>query len=400
MKRLSIIFLCIAAFACAHRQSVESEQTKLVDAGPSQCPYLTKDNQSNTVLSWVRMVNDSITSLCYAITKDGLEFSAPVVIPKSSNIQPHAENLPKVVFKPSGEIIAVWGAASNSARNKYAGEVYYEQSFDRGKTWTQPKRLVTDTAGFDQRYFDVGVLKNGEVGITWLDNRKTSKEDGSALYFATTSGTNGFGTGHLISGPCCQCCRTKMYVDKRGDIHVIYRAILEGSVRDMVHVVSTDGGASFTKPERISADNWVLSACPHTGPSMAENKEGMHFAWYTGGVNRGCYYTRSTDNGKSYIMHDSVSAAGTHPQMTSMPDGKLLIVWDESEVKNGKVYSKLGLQLRDGEGKSRYKTYISAADGNAKFPVVAALNDNTSLVAYINNKGDQSYVTCQVVKLF
>ena len=42
--------------------------------------------------------------------------------------------------------------------------------------------------------------------------------------------------------------------------------------------------------QRISQDNWVISGCPHTGPAMAENKEGIHFTWFTGGSGSGIYY--------------------------------------------------------------------------------------------------------------
>jgi hypothetical protein len=45
--------------------------------------------------------------LCYSIL-DGHDKT--IVIPASTNIHAHAENLPKVIFKPSGDIIAVWGA--------------------------------------------------------------------------------------------------------------------------------------------------------------------------------------------------------------------------------------------------------------------------------------------------
>jgi hypothetical protein len=40
------------------------------------------------------------------------------------------------------------------------------------KPGRQPQRLVADTASFDQRYYDVALLPDGEVGVVWLDNRK------------------------------------------------------------------------------------------------------------------------------------------------------------------------------------------------------------------------------------
>ncbi|MBD0277244.1 MAG: hypothetical protein M3342_14230 [Bacteroidota bacterium] len=74
---------------------------------------------------------------------------------------------------------------------------------------------------------------------------------------------------------------------------------------------------------------------------MTENKNGIHFAWFTGGNNPGCYYTKSTDNRKSFLMHDSVSAKGSHPQLASLPNGELLIVWDESHIENKRRIKRL-----------------------------------------------------------
>src|SRR6185503_12141730 len=126
---------------------------------------------------------------------DNKQFNEPVIIPNSNNIQPHGENLPKIIFKPSGEIIALWGAANPNPKNKYSGLVYYTQSYNNGKTWSHPQPLVKDTSSYDQRYYDVALLPNGEAAVIWLDNRKTNGKEGSGLFFATTSGKNGFGEG-------------------------------------------------------------------------------------------------------------------------------------------------------------------------------------------------------------
>ncbi|RYZ51697.1 MAG: exo-alpha-sialidase, partial [Chitinophagaceae bacterium] len=249
-----------------------AEAFSIIDSLPGTCPYLAKDTEGNIVLSWVRKNSDSTAVFCYAVSTDeGKSFGPATVIPSSTNVHPHSENIPKVAFKPSGEIIAVWGAANPNPVNKYSGMVFYSQSFDKGKTWNRARPLVQDTSGFDQRYFDMVLLPDGEVAITWLDNRKQGMQEGSGLYFARTKGKEGFVNERKIQQGCCQCCRTDLFVDTAGGIHVLYRGILKDGIRDMVHTLSSDGGNTFTEPKRISADNWVLNACPHTGPAMAEN---------------------------------------------------------------------------------------------------------------------------------
>src|SRR5688500_11898363 len=127
-------------------------------------------------------------------------------------------------------------------------------------------------------------MPNGEAGIIWLDNRKTSNKEGASIYFATSKNKDGFQNGTIIGQPTCECCRVDLFVDKNKNIHIAYRAILNDSIRDIVHSVSSDEGKSFSKPAVISDDNWMINACPHTGPSIAESGGKIHFAWYTMGT--------------------------------------------------------------------------------------------------------------------
>lgn len=397
MKYISIIISFY--FLCSCRHEVATATQSFVDSLPGQCPYLTRDAQGHAVLSWIRMTSDSTGLLCYAVSSNDSSFGAPVVIPGSGNIQPHGENLPKLLFKPSGEVIALWGAPSKDPRNKYAGLVFYAQSFDSGHSWTPPHPLVEDTSGYDQRYYDVSLLPNGEAGIIWLDNRKQSKMEGSGLHFAATQGRQGFQSDHMIAQPCCQCCRTNLLVDGKGGIHVLYRAIIQDSIRDMVHAVSLDGGKTFSAPERISEDNWVLRSCPHTGPSMTASSTGLHFAWFTGGAHSGCYYTRSTDNGHSFSLRDLVSRSGSHPQIASLPDSSLLIVWDETVATNSGPVTRIGLQRRNPEGKGHAARFITPDTSRATFPVLLPAAGHT-LVAYSIKVNGQNHVAYQWVREF
>lgn len=398
---LILSFAVVGLIACGYTSGKDqSTSTSLfVDTHPGSCPNLTKDEKGNVVLSWIRESSDTTSVFCYAVSQNGGQsFGDPVVVPGSNRIEPHAENLPKVIFKPSGEILAIWGTASNDPRNKYSGNICYAQSFDGGKSWSAVQPLVRDTAGYDQRYFDVALLKNGEAAIIWLDNRKSTKQEGSALYLATTNGTKGFRGERPIAQPCCQCCRTDLFVDSKNNIHALYRGIIQDSIRDMVHIVSVDEGRTFSAPRRISNDNWVLNACPHTGPAMTENGEGLHFAWFTGGSHKGSFYTRSTDNGSHFIQHDSITLAGKHPQLSANDKGDLGIVWDENVIDNDKVHSRIGIQTRTPDGKAVRKWYVTPDTSFATYPVITMLGTHQPLVAYCQKKGGSTYVAYQRIQ--
>jgi hypothetical protein len=394
MMRNGFIICLILLCACQQQQS-DVEKEILLDKTPGQCPYLTKDDHHNTVISWVRMNNDSSSSFCYAIAERDEKFGNTIVIPNSGNIQPHGENLPKIIFKKSGDIVALWGVANPNPGNKYSGAVFYVQSFDHGKSWTAPAPLVKDTGGIDQRYYDVALLPDGEVGVVWLDNRKTKKVQGSGVYFASTAGKQGFGEGRLISEPACQCCRTVLFPDSKGNIHVLYRAIINDSIRDMVHILSNDEGKTFSAPERISNDNWVINACPHTGPAMTENKDGLHFTWFTGGHDRGNYYSCSPRNGKNFSDRLLVSATGSHPQVTAISDENVMITWDETKLMSRTIC----VQVIDKNEKTLMRKFITKDSTFSSYPVIAKNDDGKCLIAYTSKVNDQPYVKYQFVNI-
>lgn len=404
MNRCIFIVACSAIFWLACKNELRSPSIIAgpafqIDTLPGDCPYLVRDNKGNTVMSWARKINDSTSVFCYAVTNREANPDGKIItIPFTDNLQPHAENLPKIIFKPSGEIIALWGVANPGTKNKYAGLVFYSQSFDEGKKWSEPKRLVSDTAGYDQRYYDVALLPGGEAAIIWLDNRKTTDQEGSALYFAATDGINGFQKEKMVTQGCCQCCRTDLFIDSKAGIHILYRGIIKDSIRDMLHSVSTDGGKTFSDPRLISQDNWVIKGCPHTGPAMTENNEGIHFAWFTGGRNKGCYYTTSADNGKKFARQDMISSKGSHPQISTLPGGRLIIAWDEPHLEKKAATKHIGIQVRIATGETLSTTYLHSANAVNGYPVLAATGENRFQIAYTEERNGKNYVMIRDIR--
>jgi hypothetical protein len=240
-------------------------------------------------------------------------------------------------------------------------------------------------------------MPNGEAAIIWLDNRKTSKKEGSALYFASTSGRGGFKDEQLVTESCCQCCRTDLFVDSKSGIHILYRGIIQDSIRDMLHIVSVDHGKTFSSPKRISDDNWVLKGCPHTGPAMTENQNGLHFSWFTGGNNKGCYYASSSDNGKTFSPRSNISGLGSHPQIVAIPGGEIVVAWDETVELNNQYFKRIGLQKRSSNGVGNKISFITPDTSTATYPVISAISEKNSLVAYTVKRGEKNFIQYKVV---
>jgi len=360
----------------------------------TSCPFFTKNAKGVPVMSFAKETKENQTVLCYAtFDYNKKKFLNPVIIQSSKGVELHGENSPKIIFKPNNEIIAVWGMDNASEKKKYAGLVNYSQSFDNGKTWTKAIPLVKSASSIDQRYFDIDLLPNGEVAIIWLDSRTKTEKEGSTLYYAATVGTSGFQNEKPIAETTCQCCRTDLFITKKGVINAAFRDIINDEIRDMVLTYSKDNGKSFSEPKRISPDNWKINGCPHTGPTMTENETGLHFAWYTSGGGTGVFYANSFDYGKNFSKRTVVSAkpSAKHPQITSLNNKEILIVWDESVTNGSETFMQIGMQHRKSNGKIISTKYISPKNKNATFPIIKAINKNKFLVAW-SQQGDDSTV--------
>jgi len=169
----------------------------------------------------------------------------------------------------------------------------------------------------------------------------------------------------------------------------------------MVHVISIDNGRSFSKSQRISPDNWVFNGCPHTGPSMTENENGLHFAWYTGGEPAGVFYCHSKDKAVTFSGKDSISkqASVKHPQITTFSSGQLGIVWDES-VKYRETYNtRIGFQLRNARGKTEKQFFITADNLVSEFPVILHLGYDKTIVTFTQKQGTRNHVYYKLLEL-
>lgn len=390
---LSILLLLLAGIGCKQAGNRISSPAVISHMNrDASCPYFTKTATGIPVVSWIEKDSTADAGTMFYALYDSVKqvFGAPMEITTTKGVIPHDENLPKLLFKKDGVIIAVYGVEANDERNKYAGKVMYTQSFDGGKTWQAAQLLVHDTAGYDQRYFDVAVTKDGEGAIIWLDNRKDTTAEGSSVYYAKATGQEGFKEEKRIISQVCQCCRTRLYVAGTGDIHIVYRSILNDSIRDMVHQVSVDQGQTFSAPIRISADNWVVRGCPHTGPTLTANSSGLHFAWFTMGNGKGAFYCKSVDNGLSYTNKESLSQEpmAKHPQISTIND-QLLVVWDEPVAFRKGSNSRIGYQLRKPDGSLYDAGRVTDSTTYSSYPVLSSFR-NEAMVAYkqiVDNQG-------------
>lgn len=347
--------------------------------------FLTHDENDNTVIVWTEKADDTLT-LFYAISIDGGKtFPEKVTIPIPQDAATHAESMPKVAFKNDGTVIAAYERKTPTKENKYAGSITFISSSDKGKSWSTERYLHNDTvAGRSRSYFDIERLPDGEIGASWLDIKLDNGTGGRSVRFAKTRGANEFSDEILIDSSACQCCRIDVHTDQSQNVFIAYRGLKKGKmgkqIRDMMIATSLDQGASFSSPVLISADNWNIEGCPHTGPSLCSNKAGLFSLWYTEGTGTGVFISQmgTTDNG--FTPKQLVSAEGHHPQLCSNED-RIAMLWEENANVDGKSKTIVKYRIvRDGrEAETGALTPIGV---NAFLPVVTRCEDGF-LAAYL-----------------
>jgi hypothetical protein len=393
MTRLILISLAtVVLFGCENNDRPIPFSSKGASA---ESVYLTRDQNDNPVAVWTERKGEDLT-LYFAISSDGgKSFSNKLRLPLTSDVATHSEGMPKLAFKRDGTIIAAYEKKAPTEANKYAGAIYYRVSNDNGKNWLPEKFLHSDTiAGRSRSYFDIERLSNGEIGAAWLDIKLDQETGGRSIRFASTEGSINFGNEILVDSSACQCCRLDVYSDMTGRVNVAYRGLMKGvmgkSIRDMMLATSGNNGKTFTRPSRISSDNWSIDGCPHTGPSLCSSKGGLYSLWYTEGNGTGIYYSFKQNGDNEFQQRGLVSNSGRHPQL-SADDEKFIMVWEEISGNNDQKFTTIFYQVSNDLDVK--KECLTPKTVNAFSPVVTATK-NGFLVAYLmeSSNGVEMYI--------
>jgi hypothetical protein len=295
----------------------------LVSLGASD-PALATDRRGRVALTYV--TRDSTGRNAWlALSRDsGVTFSVPVRInARTGSVVSFPESRPLPAFGTSGEFAVIWTErSSDSAR---AADVVVRASGDAGVTLGPPAVVNDDDRLRAQHVHDwpwlwhhpwtsnawhafpaLTFLPDGSVFAAWLDERENPIGPGepstSSLYAAqSTDGGLHWGENQRIAASVCPCCRPVALADAEGRVAVAYRRGA-ADLRDPALAVSSDFGRTFALDTLISADRWLLKACPDQGAALTWNRgRGGHYAWYTGAEPAGVYLMP---------WHDDHGAAG------------------------------------------------------------------------------------------
>jgi hypothetical protein len=348
MKRAVITILFL--FLCSVFAAAQSHQHGSAPAGDGNFnPNVVSDGRGGFYLAYIQRAQGS-SNVMLRHSTDGKEFSEPVrVNDREADATVRNENPPKIAVSPGRDVYVCWA----NERAKWKGDIRFARSTDGGKSFSKAVTLNSDANGAPtgHAFQSVAVDKKGRIYVAWIDERNKKAEDRGAEIWMSTSSDGGetFLRDRKILSDVCECCRTNIQIDGAGRLFLAYRTVpATGPMyRDIIVARSVDGGNSFI-PVKASQDRWEINACPVTGPGICIGRDGqVAVVWFTGGDGQGLYYATSVDHGASYSPRRQLETSrnlGKHAQAAALPNGKILIAWDEKAEKLQSVWGVLDLQ--------------------------------------------------------
>ena len=370
--------------SCTYVPPNREEESTLLSAvsNKASCVFLTTDEKNNPVISWVE--TDSADNHYFYFANwiaEEKKFGSSKLIPIASNTSIHEEGMPKIAFKGNGTMIALYETNVPVENSRFGlSDLIYTLSHDKGGTWTDPKPVQSKESLVGSRSFaNILRLGDGEVGVSWLDSDPVHSDKGRPVKFAKTEGGGGFSEAAVLEPYACQCCRTAISDDGEGNISVVYRDILPGSVRDISVSKSSNYGDAFEDPIPFSNDQWVVEGCPHNGPSVVSKEGTSYVAWYTGSQQNGVFYAELDQNNHMSAKR-CLDVDGRFVQLCLVSDGTRVAAFNKNYQQDGSMFSKIVLNKINDLG--IFQKEVTQEKSHASYPVIQELDNESVLVAW------------------
>ncbi len=281
---------------------------------------------ANTHLLIGRQTADEKVLLHQVSTDGGQSWTAPVVVLGDRHLPVKMGRGRDAQIAAQGEtIIALW--TSHSDNNRFhTGPMQAARSLDGGKTWSRidaPPDWRQGPHGFT----DLTAGGNGFEAV-WLDSRF---KDGQGLRYAySLNDGESWSKNQTLDGKSCSCCWNVIKNDGAGQSYIVYR---DKEPSDM-SVGVIDSNHRWQYLSRVGEFDWFFMGCPHIGAGIDFQQTAgdklIHVVVGTGKADvAGVYHLVSADGGKSWSAPVRLGDdSATHADIAAQDNGKVVAVWD------------------------------------------------------------------------
>ena len=351
--RFTILFLFILSPILSHNYCA-AETTQFGSIISINHPDKRVSNASAVIaddgriyIGWVKEEGNKNNIYISSSSDNGKTFSEKVRVNADADMPSGINHAPTMALGIKGELYLAWTVSRTDS--EFSSDIKFSSSLDKGRSFEPAIVVNDDNLPVSHGFESMTVAPDGSIYIAWLDGRE--KKEGVSSTFIARSADNGktFEKNVRVDGNSCPCCKTAVTVSHDGTVYVSWRKVFKGDIREIVLSKSTDRGKSFSESVVVGNDKWVIAGCPHRGPSMSTDKDGvLYVVWYTEGEigTPSIYIANSKDGEMSFTKKLIPFSNGTfpdHPVMTLNKDGKPIIAWEETTP----VLSRLIFQQMD-----------------------------------------------------
>lgn len=335
---LSILFILRAD---AQQVTWSSEVTVAMSMDGNLHPRVVTDASGNPMIIWGKGSSNE----CKFSKWNGTMFTSPITI--------NSPSIPVFTASWAGPDIASRGDTVYIVIKETPEDVnpiYIVSSFDGGQTFSSPVQV--DFVSPDlSRFPTVTIDDSGNpiVGFMKLDANFSN-----ARWVVTRSSDYGntFTTDVLASGwsggVVCDCCPSSI-VSEGNTVAMLYRDNLN-NIRDSWTSISMDNGISFTNGWNVDLNNWMIMACPSTGPDGVIINDSLYSVFMNAATGSPKVYFSSssiTNMQPTFVQQLSGNTDQNYPRISKY-DSALGVVWKETVSGENKALFRFSTNINSG----------------------------------------------------
>ncbi|PCJ64343.1 MAG: hypothetical protein COA58_13395 [Bacteroidetes bacterium] len=216
------------------------------------------------------------------------------------------------------------------------GLIYTVTSTDGGATFSDTVRVSDNPI---TRFPAVTVAPDWSVSVAFMEFEPGYLEPHYAVA-QSVDGLQSYATAVKATGPApgeaCDCCPANIITN--GNKQVLLFRNNDNDLRDVWASISNDNGLSYGTVKEIDTTNWIIGACPSSGPSGMLTDDSLFYTWMSGSSGRSRVMIGSTSSDDLVIgQHKMLTPEIAQNASQNFPiiAGKrktLGIVWEENQA--------------------------------------------------------------------
>ncbi len=372
MKSLFVLALmCWAAVS----QAQTTANLTLADSGIAQLAPRIEHRDGRAYLAYIKAAVGSNGDIMLATRAPGEQtFSMPAAVTSTGKINATLQRGPEFAVAPDGTIHMVW----MEQRFKANPDIFYSRGTENGTKWTEAEDISRDAQIATQDFPSIAVDSAGNVYVAWIDNREIVEGMSTNDHLYLTRSFDGGMTWDTPKraernpgalGGTCECCRTAMAASADGDLYIAYRTNMD-NLRDIFVARSNNKGDTFDESIRVQTKEWMIHACPATGPMVAlDARENLHVVYRSAAnANKAAIFYNLLPKGMSRTfteipMTTASGSSANYADIAVTPNGAMSLVYQQS----GLIYERIST---DGGNSWSSATETDSLDVMQAFPIV------------------------------